>query len=272
MHGETKLEKVQSLQDGLLAVSTGGAFPGEEEAYKSLRRQLLADVEIGEMIPDYVRRCRDLSQYWHFIKHAYGSYAERRMFIWDSFRAIIDKLEDRDCPPAIRPIGETLQAFDPEKVHAIWEKALDRRFDDPDGAITAARSLLESVCKHILDDERVEYPTDVDLPKLYALCAEQLNLAPQQHQEKLFKTILGNCQTVVNSLGALRNAIGDAHGVGRRGVRPKPRHAALAVNLAGAMAAFLVSTWQERRDAGGDAPIVSDPETDPRPLREGLNA
>ena len=28
---------------------------------------------------------------------------------------------------------------------------LQRRFDDPDGAITAARTLLETVCKHILD-------------------------------------------------------------------------------------------------------------------------
>jgi hypothetical protein len=61
-------------------------------------------------------------------------------------------------------------------------------------------------------------------------------LAPHQHQEKLFKTMLGNCQSVVNSLGALRNKIGDAHGSGRRSIKPKPRHAELAVNLAGAMA------------------------------------
>ena len=37
-------------------------------------------------------------------------------------------------------------------VAETWDKARARRQDDPEGAITAARSLLESVCKHILDE------------------------------------------------------------------------------------------------------------------------
>ncbi|WP_368854819.1 abortive infection family protein [Methylosinus sp. Ce-a6] len=61
--------------------------------------------------------------------------------------------------------------------------------------------------------------------------------------------MLGNRQSVVNHLGAIRNKIGDAHGRGRRPVKPKPRHAELAVNLAGTMASFLVSTWKERSDS-----------------------
>lgn len=78
------------------------------------------------------------------------------------------------------------------------------------------------------------------------MSAEALNLAPHQHQEKLFKAILGNCQSIVNSLGAIRNKIGDAHGSGRRPVKPRPRHAELAVNLAGTMTAFLIATLKER--------------------------
>jgi hypothetical protein len=139
-----------------------------------------------------------------------------------------------------------LADFDPENVRAVWQKALDRRLADPAGAITAARTLLETVCKHILDDLRIQYPDDCDLPRLWALTAEQLNLAPQQHQETIFKAILGNCQAVVGNLAAIRNRSGDAHGQGRRQVKPKARHAELAVNLAGTMAAFLVSTWKER--------------------------
>jgi hypothetical protein len=50
----------------------------------------------------------------------------------------------------------------------------------------------------------------------------------------------------VNELGSLRNRISDAHGHGRRPVKPAPRHAELAVNLAGAVSAFLVATWSER--------------------------
>jgi hypothetical protein len=125
---------------------------------------------------------------------------------------------------------------------------LDRRNDDPEGAITAARTLLETVCKHLLDDMAVPYANDVDLPKLWHLCAEKLNLSPGQHTEVAFKTVLGNAQSIVNALGSLRSKIGDAHGQGRRPVRPRPRHAELVVNLAGAMASFLIATWNERRE------------------------
>jgi hypothetical protein len=91
---------------------------------------------------------------------------------------------------------------------------------------------LETVCKHVLDDSGTPYPGDADLPKLWSLAAAVVNLAPAQHQEKVFKEILGNCQSVVNSLGAIRNRGGDAHGQGRNPVTPKLRHAELAVNLA----------------------------------------
>ena len=77
------------------------------------------------------------------------------------------------------------------------------------------------------------------------LTAEYLNLAPSQHTEETFKATLGSCQNVVNSLGTLRNKIEDAHGQGRKPIRPSKRHAALAVNLAEAMATFLVQTRLE---------------------------
>jgi hypothetical protein len=51
---------------------------------------------------------------------------------------------------------------------------------------------------------------------------------------------------VVEGLGALRNKLRDAHGKGKKAARPSPRHAELAVNLAGAMATFIVSTREGR--------------------------
>ena len=66
-------------------------------------------------------------------------------------------------------------------------------------------------------------------------------------QDEDLKAVLGNCQPVVNYLGAIRNKIGDAHGQGKLAIKPKARHAELVVNLAGTMASFLVSTWDERQ-------------------------
>jgi hypothetical protein len=144
-------------------------------------------------------------------------------------------------------ISETLAAFDESSVQHAWTKALDRRTNDPEGAITSAKALLETVCKHILDEEGGAYGENDDLPKLYSAAANLLQLAPSQHSETVFKSILGNCQSVVGHLAGLRNRLGDSHGQGKRHVRPLARHAALAVNLAGTMAMFLVSTSQARK-------------------------
>lgn len=131
-------------------------------------------------------------------------------------------------------------------MHQIWLKALERRETEPEGAITLARTLLETVCKHILDEHGQIYKADSDLPGLYKMTAKTLNIAPSQHAETIFQQILGGCTAVVEGLGAMRNRLSDAHGQGKKPVKPAPRHAELAVNLAGAMATFLVATYKAR--------------------------
>ena len=133
----------------------------------------------------------------------------------------------------------------------VWEKALYRRKLDPDGAITAARTLLETVCKHILDENGIEYNNKTDLPQLYHLVSVELCLSPSQYTENVFKQILGGCSAIVNGLGTLRNRLGDAHGQGKKPVRAAARHAELAVNLAGSVALFLVETWESRNSKMG---------------------
>jgi hypothetical protein len=161
--------------------------------------------------------------------------------------------------PADDGISAALAAFDPTQVHARWTAALERRASEPEGAITLARTLLEDVCKWILDQAGETWQESDDLPVLYRKLAKILKLAPDDHTEQVFKQILGSCQSVVESLGALRNKLGDAHSRGPKRARPQSRHAELAVNLAGAMATFLVSTWEARRNgaANGQARKVS---------------
>lgn len=98
----------------------------------------------------------------------------------------------------------------------------------------------------ILEEAGVKYDDSPDISKLYKQTAEQLNIAPTQHTEQVFKQILGGCTSVVEGLGALRNRLSDSHGRGKVGVKPAARHAELAVNLAGALAIFLLATWEAR--------------------------
>lgn len=168
--------------------------------------------------------------------------------------------------PADESISAALAAFDPTQVHARWTMAMERRAAEPAGAITLARTLLEDVCKWILDQAGETWQEADDLPALYRKLAKVLKLAPDDHTEQVFKQILGSCQSVVESLGALRNKLSDAHSPGPKRARPLARHAELAVNLAGAMATFLVATWEARRTEadGRSAPPVA-----PGPRRKG---
>lgn len=238
----TDLEHADALQNLLLSFSTGGG--GEDADYKELRQYFVGNPAYAKLLPGWVRTCRDLQQFWSFIKGKFGTYAERRKFIWEEFAPLLQHLEDTP-PPADATITAGLMEFSPSGVHDIWQRALARRDSDPEGAITLAKSLLESVMKHILDERDIAYSDKADLPDLYRLTAKELNLAPNQHTQENFKRILGGISSIVGELGSLRNRLGDAHGQGKRMVRPAIRHAELAVNLAGSAALFLIETAKQ---------------------------
>lgn len=240
------INSVELLKLLLVSRATGGI--GDDNEYKDLRRELTASARIEKMLPRCVHVCRDLSEFWDFIKPKFGTYAERREYLRKEFDPLLTMLETEFHTPSDAAISATVLAVNSAFVQEAWHKALERRRSDPEGAITAARTLLESVCKHILDVAGATYDDSADLPKLYTLTAKQLKLSPSQHTEQLFKQILGGCQTVVEGLGSLRNRHSDAHGKGVSGTKPLPRHAELAVNLSGTMATFLLQTWESRKE------------------------
>jgi hypothetical protein len=240
------LQKLDRIQTAVIAAATQDH--GDTECYPEVRRELLSDPLLGKLMPDFVRRFPDLTRFWPFIKNKFPSYAVRRQYIWDAFTSALEVVETyTTAAPQDAAIDELLRSFAEDHVHAVWQKSLERRTSDPEGAITAARTLLESVCKHILDGAGEPYEAGADLPKLYRSVAKVLKLAPEQHSEQVFRQILGGCQSVVEGLGAVRNRYSDAHGQGKRPVRPSARHAELAVNLAGAMATFLIATLRDQQ-------------------------
>ncbi|MBX9865298.1 MAG: abortive infection family protein [Burkholderiales bacterium] len=141
--------------------------------------------------------------------------------------------------------------FNEKYIHQVWEKTIERNMKgDYDGAITSARSLLESIFKHILDSSSIDYDDKIELPDLYNLVTKQLNLAPGGYHEDIFKQILGGAKSIVNGFAALRNKFGDAHG--KKGATlkdytPKERHSELAMNMAGSLALFYYRTFIENK-------------------------
>jgi hypothetical protein len=174
----------------------------------------LNEPRLKGLLPPFVRTSRDLNHFWAYIKNVSGQWEPRRAHVREQMTPLMDYLEGANRAPVDPVVSEVLHSFDPESVHKVWAKALDRRHSDPEGAITSARTLLETVCKHILDETGTEYDNKADLPTLYRIVAMHLNIAPGQHTTEVVRRILGGATSVVEGLGTLRNKIGDAHGTG----------------------------------------------------------
>jgi hypothetical protein len=237
--------QVEYIQNAYIAQATNDIH--DKNNYDTIRELLIVNSRIKKYLPDFVFECRNLQQFWYFIKRKFSTYQERREFIWSSFEKLLSLLEKESNNPLDNVVSITISENADEYIKEQWDKALERRATDPEGAITTARALVETTCKYILDNLNIQYEDNIELPKLYNLTANQLNLAPQNHPEEIFKQILGGCQSVINGLGSLRNKVGDAHGKSMHYVKPHERHAKLAVNLAGTLSSFLIETFNQKR-------------------------
>jgi hypothetical protein len=241
----SKIERVAMIEQILIASATGGSQ--DNSMYELIRRDLINDLSIRDLLPNFLCAYRNLDAFWPFIKNEAASYAERRQIISGAFTKLMDSLEGFGHAPADGITSLTLEKFDAEGVHSVWMKALERRRTDPEGVITLARTLLETVTKRIIEESGESFSEKDDLPKLYFKAAELLKLAPSQHAEDAIKSILGGATQIVHGLGTLRNRLSDAHGRGSRlPVKATARHANLAVNTAGAISTFLVETFLEK--------------------------
>jgi len=244
---ETDLERAAYLEDLLTSKATGDHSTSAEE-YRKARAFFVQDAKLQAQVPEWLLSHRTIDHFWDFIKKRFDTYQERREFLRKELAPLHNHLEFNPRSPHADRVGEAMSSISPDYVRPIWAKALNRIPEDPDGAITSARELMEAVLKHLADDLDVGYGENPDLHDLYKSVAEELDLTPEQHEETLFKQILGSCSGVVSGIGRIRNAFGDAHGKGSTSYRPSGRHARLAVNMAGTMCLFLIETAEARAE------------------------
>lgn len=236
----TEFELATYTKNMLISMATGG----EQDArmYVYTRSKFIESPLLKSYLPSWFKNCRTVKEYWSFIKEKASNYAERRTFLSQEFSPVLDYFEFG----MISPIENSIK-FDEAYIHTEWKKALDRKTKDPEGAITISRTLIESVLKFILKEQNIKFNTNADLSEIYKEVSKLLNLAPEQHQEQIFKQILGGTSAIVNGLGQMRNKLGDSHGTSGLNIKPKERHSELAVNLAGSMAIFLFKTFKETK-------------------------
>lgn len=243
------VEAGEVLLSYAIAIAEGKAAQIETRDYRQTHSRLFRDPVARKAASKVLARSTSpdlLSSHLRSVATGSGSWQLRRDAAHALIDPVLDALRATIESPLDKLVAETAARLNADSVTEAWARALDRRTDDPGGAITMARTLLESTLKTILDDRSVSYRADDDLPSLYKAVSNELGLAPGDYSEQAFKQILGGANSVVVGLGALRNKAGDAHGAGRLAYRPSARHAALAVNLAGSMSSFLIETHESR--------------------------
>lgn len=91
---KTDFEKVSYLLNMLIAHATGKSADTAE--YEDLRRQLLSNPAIADLLPTWIKTHRNLDSFWGFIQPKFKHYAERRTFLSEQFTPLLDALEFGD--------------------------------------------------------------------------------------------------------------------------------------------------------------------------------
>src|SRR4028118_66987 len=83
-------EVVEELKSGLTRRATGGVF--EDEEYRRLRKLLLGS-SVAPLVPEFVRKSRDLGDFWAFIQPLFPSYRERRSYLNEHFEKLFEQVD-----------------------------------------------------------------------------------------------------------------------------------------------------------------------------------
>jgi len=124
-----------------------------------------------------------------------------------------------------------------------FTRALQSVETDPPAAITAACSILESLCRIYIEAHGLQTPRDQTLGPLWSIVRQHLGLSPSGQVSEDLRKILGGLSTVTDGIGALRTHAGSAHGRGNQSTPMEPRHARLAVHAAHTVVTFVLETW-----------------------------
>ncbi|HBO0245213.1 abortive infection family protein [Pseudomonas aeruginosa] len=152
--------------------------------------------------------------------------------------SFLDQLSGQPTP-ADEELVDLLTRIQSYNIRDRWEKALSRRVTDPSGAITAARSLLETTLKWIIE-ERGGKPIENNRA-LFNRAIDALGIAVKG--QPVERTIEG-LSSIIWGIGEMRNRLGDAHGAVSDSALPTVSEAGLCVNLAGATALFLLEEFE----------------------------
>lgn len=170
-----------------------------------------------------------------------------------------------DTAPVTGELSAMAAGIDFDTASRDLDRALRAAAEDPEIAVTAACAVVESVCRSILVELKIDFPAKQDVSSLYRAVRDPLGLDPMK--EGLtpeivndVKAVLSGLVTAVQGIGSLRTHVGGAHGKEKGFRRIDARIAKLAIHSASAIALFIIETWHIRHP-GRKLPFSDKPQT-----------
>jgi len=229
----------------LLKQRAEGRMDEEEPRFAELRKELLASSYLGQEARDFFTRHRSLQQFWDRTASQYSTYRERRAIVDSVFESTILRLE-QGTASFVEVDQDVLHGLDMTEASNILAKA-KRRLDDGDidGALTLTRTLLESVCKKILDSFGEPYSSG---DTAQHLCKRALSLVVPEsvRGREHFQHFTRSTLNIVEHISLYRAEQSDAHGTALE-KEIDDHQAAFALNLAGSTALFLIECYASAR-------------------------
>ncbi len=135
---------------------------------------------------------------------------------------------------------------------------------NPSLTFDLAKTLIESMCKAVLDEHSVDYSKNDDLPKLFKLATRKLSFLPFTASDgvevdKSLKKTLSGLNTAVLGICELRNQCGFAsHGSGTAKPALEKIQAMLAAEAADAIVGFLYRVHRQGRTSSSTQKLSFD--------------
>ena len=175
---------------------------------------------------------------------AFESHSEIEVILLDIEEAL-ESATNLDTLPA-KSLGLLLRERDLAAIDREFSRCMENVESDPPAAITAACSILESVCKVYIEDKDLEMPSKQSIVPLWKIVSNHIGLEPSRFEDDDIRKILSGLISVVNGIGSLRTHTGSAHGRGKNSYRVQARHARLTVNASYTLVGFVLETWQQQ--------------------------
>ncbi|MBN1436936.1 MAG: abortive infection family protein [Sedimentisphaerales bacterium] len=149
--------------------------------------------------------------------------------------------------PSAKTLADYFKEGDFPSIEAEFSRAIKQIDSDPPAAITAASSIIESLCKTYIDTVGLEIPTKQTIVPLWKVVQQHMGLNINQTLQEDQRKILQGLAAIVDGIGSYRTHAGSAHGRGAQPSQITVAEARLAVNASHTLVLFIMEQWQKQK-------------------------